>query len=76
MSMHDASSNIYTPGYRKSLGAEWSLRESEQKLIIAFRYLDKEAQKAFLKKIEKAAAERYEKKNKKKEKQPPSGEES
>ncbi len=76
MSMHDASSNIYTPGYRKSLGAEWSLRESEQKLIIAFRYLGKEAQKAFLKKIEKAAAERYEKKNKKKEKQPPSGEES
>ena len=57
---NDSSANTYTASSKKALGAEWSLRESEQKLLIAFRYLDKEFQNEFLKNIERAAAERYE----------------
>jgi transcriptional regulator with XRE-family HTH domain len=62
--LSDISTSTYTPASKKTLGAEWSLRESEQKLLIAFRYLDKDTQKEFLKNIEKAAAERYEKRRK------------
>jgi len=63
--LNDSSENTYSSDSKKALGAEWSLRESEQKLLIAVRYLDKETQKEFLKSIEKAAAERYEKRHKK-----------
>lgn len=50
----------YKPNMNKAITGEWSLRESEQKLIMAFRYLNKEAQTAILAKVERAAAEQYE----------------
>lgn len=58
--LNDSSQSAYTTSAKKALGSEWTLRESEQKLLIAFRYLDKEAQFEYLKNIERSAAERYE----------------
>lgn len=49
---------------KKSLGGEWHLSESEQKLIVAYRYLDEDMQNEFLKTIEKTAAKLYENKHK------------
>ena len=49
----------YNSSTKKNLVNQWHLRESEQKLIIAYRYLDKNMQKEFLEKIEKAAAQLY-----------------
>jgi transcriptional regulator with XRE-family HTH domain len=69
--LNDTSPNAYTPASKKAVGTEWSLRETEQKLLIAFRYLDKDAQNQILKDIERTAAERYEQRhNPKKEKEP------
>lgn len=58
--LHDSSTPAYMTSSQKNLGSEWSLRESEQKLIIAFRYLDRETQLSFLNKVEAAASEQYE----------------
>ena len=57
--LQDSSMPAYTPSSQQALGNEWSLRESEQKLIIAFRYLEKQSQTAFLSTIEHAASEQY-----------------
>jgi transcriptional regulator with XRE-family HTH domain len=72
---NDTTANAYTTSAKKALGTEWTLRESEQKLLIAFRYLDKDVQNEYLKSIERSAAERYEqRRNLKKEKELPAGE--
>ena len=54
------NSNAYSPSRQKAIRGEWSLRESEQKLVMAFRYLDKDTQASFLRAIEKAATDQYE----------------
>lgn len=59
--LHDSSAPAYMTSSQSTLGSEWSLRESEQKLIIAFRYLDRDVQASILNQIEKAASEQYEK---------------
>lgn len=59
--LHDSSVPAYLAGSQSGLGSEWSLRESEQKLIIAFRYLDRDKQISVLNQIEAAASEQYEK---------------
>ena len=51
--------NIYTASPKKKLGTEWSLRENEQRLLIAFRYLDKDAQNEYLEQIEREASDKY-----------------
>lgn len=58
--LRDSSSSSYAPSLQKAISGEWSLRESEQKLIMAFRYLNKDAQSEILRSVEKAAAEQYE----------------
>ncbi len=58
--LQDPSTPIYKPSAQPPLGNEWSLRESEQKLVIAFRYLTKQTQSEFLNSIEQAASEQYE----------------
>ena len=58
--LNDTSVPAYTPSAQKSINSEWSLRESEQKMIIAFRYLDRETQANILNDIERMAAEQYE----------------
>lgn len=69
--LKDPTKTTYSPSSKKAVGTEWFLRESEQKLLIAFRYLDKEAQDAFLQEIEQSASDRYEQRhNQKKEKKP------
>ena len=49
------------PGYETSVKQinEWSLRDSEQRLIVAFRYIDKNLQVEFLNEIEHTASEMY-----------------
>lgn len=58
--LQDNTVSTYMPVPNKPLGGEWALRESEQKLIIAFRYLDRDMQQDLLKKMEKLASEQYE----------------
>lgn len=70
--LNDKTVNAYTTSTKKTLGTEWTLRESEQKLLIAFRYLDKGQQNEYLKSIERSASERYEQRRKKE----PSGNDS
>lgn len=71
--LNDSSSANYTFSSQKALSGEWSLRESEQKLIIAFRYLDKETQNNILSDIERAASDQYEqRRNQRRDKIPPS----
>ncbi|HJD24314.1 MAG TPA: helix-turn-helix transcriptional regulator [Firmicutes bacterium] len=57
--LHDEPSS-YNASLQKAISGEWSLRESEQKLIMAFRYLNKEMQANILASVEKAASEQYE----------------
>lgn len=67
--LNDPSENIYTASPKKKLGTEWSLRENEQRLLIAFRYLDKDAQNEHLEQIEREASDKYkDRRNRKKEK--------
>ena len=64
--LHDAS-NSYTPSLQKAISGEWSLRESEQKLIMAFRYLNKDAQAEVLRMVERIASEQYEQRRSKRQ---------
>lgn len=57
--LSDSSQSSYNAAEKDNIGCQWPLRESEQRLLIAYRYLDKNLQKDFLKDIEKKAAERY-----------------
>ena len=57
--LHD-SGNSYSASLQKAISGEWSLRESEQKLIMAFRFLNKDMQAEVLRLVERAASEQYE----------------
>ncbi|MDD3693697.1 MAG: helix-turn-helix transcriptional regulator [Oscillospiraceae bacterium] len=63
-SQNDNPTGNFTASTKKTLGNQWRLRESEQKLIIAYRYLDENMQKEFLKNIEEVAAQLYEDRHK------------
>ena len=58
--LRDSSASSSAPSLQKAISGEWSLRESEQKLIMAFRYLNKDSQSEILRSVEKAASEQYE----------------
>ncbi|MDD4546483.1 MAG: helix-turn-helix transcriptional regulator [Oscillospiraceae bacterium] len=69
--LNDDSGISYTPSIKKIIVNDWSLRESEQKLLIAYRFLDKDTQQEFLNRIERAAADLYDRKRtRKKDKEP------
>ena len=53
-------SSSYNAALQKAISGEWSLRESEQKLIMAFRFLNKDKQAEILRMVEKVASEQYE----------------
>ena len=53
-------SSSYNAALQKAISGEWSLREPEQKLIMAFRFLNKDKQAEILRMVEKVASEQYE----------------
>ena len=53
-------SSSYNAALQKAISGEWSLRESEQKMVMAFRFLNKDKQAEILRMVEKVASEQYE----------------